>query len=80
MNPLMNVCRWLFSYAGYPATKVEVHALTLLCIASIARAEELSEERGRIPMSRDPAQTSALRAHALRRAQVHYKCDNSAKV
>ena len=29
---------------------------------------------------RDPAQTSALRAHGLRRAQVHFKCDNSAKV
>jgi hypothetical protein len=51
-----------------------------LCFAAAAAAEEAAEQRRFLIKPRDPAQTSALRAHALRRSQVHFKCDNSAKV
>jgi hypothetical protein len=51
-----------------------------LCFAAAAAAEEAEEQRRFLIKPRDPAQTSALRTHALRRSQVHFKCDNSAKV
>jgi hypothetical protein len=52
----------------------------VLCVAALAAADEAREAQRYLIQRRDPAQTSALRAHGLRRAQVHFKCDNSAKV
>ena len=49
-------------------------------LASLVAAAEAEERQRFLIQRRDPAQTSALRAHGLRRSQVHYKCDNSAKV
>jgi hypothetical protein len=49
-------------------------------VASLAAVEEAQAQQRYLLQRRDPAQTSALRAHGLRRAQVHFKCDNSAKV
>jgi len=55
-------------------------ALYVLGLATLAAAEEAQSRQRFLLQRRDPAQTSALRTHGLRRAQVHFKCDNSAKV
>ena len=50
---------------------------------AVAAAEEEAGDQTRerfLVKTRDPARDSALRAHAMRRSQVHFKCDNSAKV
>jgi hypothetical protein len=71
---------WLSAHTRFPASRLAPQAETLLCFAAAAAAEEAEEQRRFLIKPRDPAQTSALRAHALRRSQVHFKCDNSAKV
>ena len=79
-EPLGDVVRWLARYAGFPRRRLEARAETLVCLAALAAAEEAREQQRHTLQRRDPAQTAALRAHGLRRTQVHYKCDNSAKV
>ncbi len=74
------VVRWLAQYAGFPARRLPANAEALVCVAALAAAEEAQARQRFLIKSRDPAQTSALRAHGLRRSQVHFKCDNSAKV
>lgn len=72
--------QWLSRHGGFPAQRLPEKAELLLCVSALAASAE-AEERQRFALQRrDPAQTSALRAHGLRRSQVHYKCDNSAKV
>lgn len=81
MTSAADIVQWMSAQAGFPARRLPAHAETLLCLSALAAAEEAEEARQRFALQRrDPAQTSALRAHGLRRAQVHYKCDNSAKV
>ncbi len=72
--------RWLATNAGFPARRLPAKAEAMLCVAALAAAEEAGARQRFLIESRDPAQTSALRQHGLRRAQVHFKCDNSAKV
>jgi hypothetical protein len=79
-DPLQTLVRWLQTHARFPASRLESRAEALLCVAALAAAEEATANARFLVKSRDPAQTSALRAHALRRSQVHFKCDNSAKV
>ncbi len=79
-DPLRDTVHWLSQHAGFPGTRLPAKAEAMLCVAALAAAEEAEEQRRFLIQSRDPAQTSALRAHGLRRAQVHFKCDNSAKV
>lgn len=72
--------RWLASHAGFPTRRLAPRALVQLCVAQLAAEEELKAQ-GRFGIERkDVAQQAALRAHAQRRSQVHFKCDNSAKV
>lgn len=78
--PFQDALRWLAQYAGFPARRLANRAETLVCIGALAAREEMEEQRKFALERRDPAQTSALRAHGLRRSQVHFKCDNSAKV
>lgn len=78
--PLRDTVRWLAAHARFPASRLAPRAETLLCLAALAAAEEAEEQRRFLIQRSDPAQTSALRAHGLRRARVHFKCDNSAKV
>ncbi len=80
LNPLRDTLRWLAAHARFPASRLAPRAETLLCLAALAAAEEAEEQRRFLIQRSDPAQTSALRAHGLRRSRVHYKCDNSAKV
>ena len=79
-NPEHEVVRWLARYAGFPGQRLPAKAEMLVCVAALAAAEEAQAQQRFALQRRDPAQTSALRAHGLRRSQVHYKCDNSAKV
>jgi hypothetical protein len=79
-NPLQKTVRWLSANARFPGSRLEPSAETLLCVAALAAAAETAEQTRFLIQGRDGAQTSALRAHGLRRSQVHYKCDNSAKV
>jgi hypothetical protein len=79
-EPLHDVVRWLTQHTGFPARRLPAKAEALVCIASLAAVEEAQEQQRFALQRRDPAQTSALRAHGLRRSQVHFKCDNSAKV
>lgn len=79
-NPLHATVRWLAAHAGYPASRLEPRAEALVCLAALVAAEEAEQQQRFLIQRRDPAQTAALKTHALRRSQVHYKCDNSAKV
>ena len=79
-DPLRETVRWLSAHTRFPASRLETQAETLLCFAAAAAADEADLQRRFLIKSRDPAQTSAQRAHAMRRSLVHFKCDNSAKV
>jgi len=72
--------QWLARHAGFPAARLPGEAEAMVCVAALAAAAEAEERQRFLIQRRDPAQTSALRAHGLRRSQVHFKCDNSAKV
>ena len=80
INPLLETVQWLAQHTGFPAVRLPAKAESLVCVAALAAAEEAQEQQRFLIQRRDPAQTSALRAHGLRRSQVHFKCDNSAKV
>jgi hypothetical protein len=77
---LPEVVRWLSQHAGFPGRRLPAKAEALVCVAALAALEEAEARQRHALQRRDPAQTSALRAHGLRRSQVHFKCDNSAKV
>ena len=79
-DPIRDTLRWLSQHAGFPGVRLPPKAEALVCVAALASAEEAREAQRFLIQRRDPAQTSALRAHGLRRSQVHFKCDNSAKV
>lgn len=81
MNPLTQLCAWLSAHAGFPSRRLPAAAEQLLCVAALAAHEETTAALGPKKFDRRVgAETSAQRAHALRRSLVHYKCDNSAKV
>lgn len=79
-NPLQQTIHWLVTHTRFPASRLPRGAETLVCFAAAAASDEAEERQRFLIESRDGAQTSALRAHGLRRSQVHFKCDNSAKV
>lgn len=80
MNPLQQTIHWLVAHTGFPSRRLPADAEALLCVSALAEAENAAENSRFLVQRRDGAKDSALRAHALRRSQVHYKCDNSAKV
>lgn len=77
---LRETVRWLAQHAGFPVMRLTPEAETMLCVAALAAAEEKREQQRFGFQRKDPAQAAALKTHGLRRAQVHFKCDNSAKV
>jgi hypothetical protein len=80
VNPLHETVRWLAAHTRFPASRLEPRAELMVCVSVLA-AREAAAERLRHGLERRVgAQTSALRSHVLRRTQVHFKCDNSAKV
>jgi len=80
--PSASLLRWLSAHTGFPARRLPPAAETLLCLAAAASVEEMEASAvSRFGLQRrEPMKESAQRAHALRRSQVHFKCDNSAKV
>jgi hypothetical protein len=81
--PERTLLDWLSRHVGFPGHRLPAPAELLLCFA-VAAAQEESGSPG-APASgpiarRDPARDAALRQHELRRARVHFKSDNSAKV
>ncbi|MEY4940004.1 MAG: hypothetical protein RIQ93_1739 [Verrucomicrobiota bacterium] len=79
-DPFRSTLAWLAVHTRFPLSRLQPRAELGLFVAALASAEEAEEQRRFLIQRRDPAQTSALRAHGLRRSQVHFKCDNSAKV
>lgn len=81
-NAFANVVTWLAAHTGFPRCRLAPAGEVLVCVAALAQAEAAAAEAGAAGrfQRKDPAQTAALRAHAMRRSQVHFKCDNSAKV
>jgi len=79
-NPLQATVTWLAANTRFPTSRLQTSAEALLCVAALAEAAEAAENARFLVQRRDGAKDSALRAHAMRRSQVHYKCDNSAKV
>ena len=71
---------WLVRYAGFPRCALPEKPLLMVCVAALAAGEEEAERQRFALQRRNPGETSALKQHALRRTQVHFKCDNSAKV
>ncbi|MEO6006147.1 MAG: hypothetical protein ABIS43_23580 [Opitutus sp.] len=80
LNPLQATVSWLATNTRFPVSRLERPAEALLCVAALAEAAEAADNARFLVQRRDGAKDSALRAHALRRSQVHFKCDNSAKV
>jgi len=72
--------RWLARHAGFPRVRLPARAELLVCMSALAVEESARPGATGHVAPRDPAQTAALKAHALRRSRVHFKCDNSAKV
>jgi hypothetical protein len=80
-DPLLGaVLAWLSGHTGFPTRRLGVRAETMVCVAALAAEEERVEQERFALQRRVPAQTAALKTHNLRRTQVHFKCDNSAKV
>ncbi len=81
--PSAPLLRWLSAYAGFPAQRLPSSAETLLCLADAAGNDSahIAGSTAQFGLQRrDGGTDSAMRAHALRRSRVHFKCDNSAKV
>ena len=79
-NPFSMTVGWLAAHVRFPASRLERRAETMLCMAALAAAEEAGERERHLIKSSDAAMMAAQRTHANRRKQVHFKCDNSAKV
>ena len=71
---------WLARHTDFPRSRLPAKAESLVCVAALAAEEEAAKVQRFLLQRRDPAQTAALRTLGLRRSQVHFKCDNSAKV
>jgi hypothetical protein len=75
--------RWLATHADFPRARLSDAAERLLLLSIAAREEEAAEQARQNAggvQRRDQAKDAAMRAHAMRRSMVHYRCDNSAKV
>ena len=79
-NPFRRTVGWLATHARFPASRLEARAETMVCMAALAAAEEAADRERHLIKSSDAAMMSAQRTMANRRKQVHFKCDNSAKV
>jgi hypothetical protein len=79
-NPFRQTVGWLAAHTRFPAQRLEPRAEALVCFAALAAAEEADERARHLIKSSDAAMMAAQRTMANRRKQVHFKCDNSAKV
>lgn len=79
-SPYLTLLRWLTAYAKFPASRLSARSELLLILTAAAAEEENATARRDPLQRRDQAKDAAMRAHALRRSMVHFRCDNSAKV
>lgn len=79
-NPLQATVSWLAANTRFPVSRLSAPAEALLCVAALAEAAQAGDNERFLVQRRNGAKDSALRAHAMRRSQVHFKCDNSVKV
>lgn len=79
-SPLLNLLRWMAAHSQFPSSRLPAKSELLLIMTSAASVEENAANARNPLQRRDQAKDAAMRAHALRRSMVHYKCDNSAKV
>lgn len=81
--PSVPMLRWLSTHAGFPARRLPASAEALLCLADAAAGESTPIDSSAANFGlqrREGNKDAAMRAHALRRSRVYFKCDNSAKV
>jgi len=78
-DPLRKTLVWLMANTGFPRSRLEAKAETLICLAALA-AEETRVSNAALQKSSLSYNRSALKAHNLNRSHAHYKSDNSAKV
>jgi hypothetical protein len=78
-DPLRKTLTWLTAHAGFPRSRLDSKAETLLCLAALA-AEETRISNAVLQQSSLSYNRSALKAHAMNRSHAHYKSDNGAKV
>jgi len=79
--PLLTTLRWLSAQVNFPASRLPDAAERLLLMSVVHEVEEIAFNASKTPIQRrENAKESAMRAHAMRRSLVHFRCDNSAKV
>jgi hypothetical protein len=79
--PFLNILRWLSAQVNFPASRLPDAAERLLLMSVVNEVEETAFNATKKPIQRrENAKESAMRAHAMRRSLVHYRCDNGAKV
>lgn len=79
-DPLQQTVRWLAAHGRFPASRLARPAEALVCFAALAAAAEVEDRQRHLIKSSDGALMAAQRTMSNRRKQVHFKCDNSAKV
>ena len=79
-DPLRSLVGWLATHAHFPSSRLDTRSEAMLCMAALAAADEAAAQRRFLIQRSDSAMMSAQRTMANRRKQVHFKCDNSAKV
>lgn len=79
--PFLKTLRWLSAQVNFPSSRLPDPAERLLLMSVVNEAEEIAFNAAKTPIQRrENAKESAMRAHAMRRSLVHYRCDNGAKV
>jgi hypothetical protein len=78
-NPLRKTLSWLTANTGFPRSRLETKAETLVCLAALA-AEETRVSNAALQQSSLSYDRAALKAHNMNRSHAHYKSDNGAKV
>jgi hypothetical protein len=74
---------WLARNANFPRSRLPDASERLLLLSAAASDADAAAAVAAGPggvQRRDNAKDAAMRAHAMRRSLVHYRCDNGAKV
>ena len=79
-DPFRRTLSWLSTHTGFPTSRLQPHAEALVCLVSLAAADNTPEQPRFLIKSRDGARDAALRAHKHRRSFAHDVCDNRTAV
>lgn len=78
-DPLRKTLYWLTANTGFPRSRLDAKAETLVCLAALA-AEETRVSNAALQKNTLSYNRAALKAHTMNRSHAHYKSDNGAKV